>query len=521
MNGPALKSPVGQAWRQAREAVAKTLSLDADAAGGKASVLDVHGGGRAARRAQREALQRVREELTASLAMDTEGFPDPIHPARGKARRNNLRLSFRPGQRPFNETAFSMSVAYPFLSGASLGHEGAYIGDDVFGGGAFVFDPWELYRQKVITGMSMILLGAVGTGKSTCAKSLVARLVLLGRKALVLADRKGEWDAVAAFLGGLTIKVGPGQKARINPLDEGIRPRRDPDGEPMTDAKWEMIVRARRLNVLMAVGAILLARPIAGAEHTAMSTALDAAVATAGENAPTLPEFTKQLHAISTSTEFSDETKKAAERLEHGYRRCSEGDLRGMFDGHTTVVFDPDAPIITVNTKALSGASPEARKVAYACTGSWAESMVTNADSGQRLCVYEEGWDSISDQASLTRMVEAWKLARDYGIFNILIVHKLGDLDIAGDAGSTMAAMARSLLGDTEVKVIYRQESANLATTQKELGLTDAELKEVRRNEQGTGLWKVGRRAINVRNIRTTAEIKPFDTDSKMGGIAA
>lgn len=517
------QSPLVQAWTAARAAVANGLSLDPGEAGGTPAVLDVHHGGAAARRARRDALRRVREELTGSLDLDTVGFPDAVHPAGGQARRNNLRLSFRPRQRAFNETAFSTAVTYLFLSGASLGHEGAYIGNDVFGGGAFVFDPWELYRQKVITGMSMILLGAVGTGKSTCAKSLVARLVLLGRKALVLADRKGEWDAVAAFLGGLTIKVGPGQDARINPLDEGIRPRLDPDGEPMSDAKWEMIVRARRLNVLLAVGAILLARPIAGAEHTAMSTALDAAaaVSAAGKTPPTLPEFTRQLHAIAASAEFSDETRKAAERLEHGYRRCSEGDLRGMFDGHTTVVFDPDAPIITVNTKALSGASPEARKVAYACTGSWAESMVTNADSGQRLCVYEEGWDSISDAASLTRMVEAWKLARDYGIFNILIVHKLGDLDIAGDAGTAMAAMARSLLGDTEVKVIYRQESANLATTKKELGLTDAELKEVSRNRQGTGLWKVGRRAINVHNLRTTAEVKPFDTDSKMGKATA
>jgi hypothetical protein len=498
----------------------KVIGLDQDNAG-KGTVLYTSVRGKEGREELRRARLAAQKPSGQRQGHSTDdGFPKPAFGPYGKARRNNLLSSFRPGRQPFNETAFSTAVAYPFLSGTSLGHEGAYIGDDEFGGGAFVFDPWELYRQRVITGMSMIVLGAVGTGKSTCVKSIVSRLVLLGRKAVILADRKGEWDAVAAFLAGSTIKVGPGEDARINPLDEGIRPLNSPDGSAMTDAKWAMIVRARRLNVLITVGSILMNRPIEAAEHTAMSMALDKAVAAREAaqtpEAPTLPEFTAQLAAISKDANVSGSTQSAADTLLHAYRRCSEGDLAGMFDGPTTAVFDPNAPIITVNTKALVGASPEARKVAYACTGSWAESMITNDNAGRRLCVYEEGWDSISDEASLNRMVEAWKLARDFGIFNILIVHKLGDLDIAGDAGSSMAAKARSLLGDTEIKVVYRQEAANLAVTQRELGLTDAELDIVAHSEKGTGLWKVGQRVVSVRNLRTKAEVKPFDTDARM-----
>jgi len=278
------------------------------------------------------------------------------------------------------------------------------------------------------------------------------------------------------------------------------------------------MVRARRLNLLQTIGEILLDRRVQGAEHTALSIALDNAVRLVAPGVPTLPVFINQLRDMATTTEKSVSVAEAAERLLHAFARTTEGDLAGMFDGETTADFDPDAPIITVNTKALTGASREARKIAYACTGSWAESMVTNADSGQRLCVYEEGWDSVSDEASLTRMMEAWKLARDYGIFNILIIHKLADLAIAGDAGSAMAAMARSLLGDTEVKVIYRQETANLDDTQKELGLTEAERKDINGSEQGTGLWKVGSRTVSVRNKRTTAEIPVFDTDGKTRG---
>ena len=502
-----------------RAAASRVFGLGSGIVSGAPVVVDVEGRGRSRVKTRRDMVAAASRPDQMDDDDAGDGFPAPAFPAKGQARANNLRSRFRPRQRPFNETAFSTATAYPFLSGTNLGNAGVYIGDDIFGGGAFVFDPWEMYSAKIISGMSMVLIGAQGTGKSTCAKSTVVRLCLIGRKALILADRKGEWDGPVKFLGGRTIKVGPGQPDRINPLDEGIKPLHTPEGDDMSDERWRAIVRARRLNVLKHMAATLLGKAVEGAEHTALTMALDGVVAaSAGSGqAPILPEFTAELRALSsTASEASGQVKESAEKLMHGFARCAEGDLAGMFDGPTTARFDPDLPMISVNTSALGGASPEARKIAYACTGSWAESMITNDNSGQRLCVYEEGWDSVSDEASLVRMMEAWKLARDYGIFNILIMHKLADLDIAGDAGSAMSAMARSLLGDTEVKVVYRQETANLDVTQKELGLTEAERAEVNRLPQGTGLWIVGSRTVCVKNNLDNAERPVFDTNQNM-----
>src|SRR5699024_12865835 len=105
-------------------------------------------------------------------------------------------------------------------------------------------------------------------------------------------------------------------------------------------------------------------------------------------------------------------------------------------------------------------------------TGAWTEAMVTTSDAGQRIVVYEEGWDNISSEADLQRMVEAWKLARAYGIFNILIMHKIADLDMAVDHGSQMAAMSRSLLTDTDIKISDRQDETALRTTTDESELS-------------------------------------------------
>ena len=52
--------------------------------------------------------------------------------------------------------------------------------------------------------------------------------------------------------------------------------------------------------------------------------------------------------------------------------------------------------------------------------------------------------------ALLRRMDAQWRLARHYGIANVLIFHKLSDLDTVGDSGSAMRSLAASLLANAE-----------------------------------------------------------------------
>ena len=68
-----------------------------------------------------------------------------------------------------------------------------------------------------------------------------------------------------------------------------------------------------------------------------------------------------------------------------------------------------------------------------------------------------------------------WRLARHYGIANMLIFHKLSDLDNVGDQGSAMRALASSLLANAETRIVYRQESDQLGATATALGLTGTE----------------------------------------------
>lgn len=415
-------------------------------------------------------------------------------------------------------TAHTAATAYPFVAGPSLGYEGAMIGRDRHGGGPFCFDPWSLYSRGLISGMSMLLFGQVGTGKSSLAKSMAVRLVKYGRKLSVASDKKGEWTKVVLDLRGNVIQVGPGLPTRLNPLDEGVRPSLNVRGEPMTDDQWCKMVRARRMSILTTLVKILTDRAPDSAEHLMISDALDIAVdyAHAEDRVVTIPDLIVGLDKLKKDTAADPLRSTASNVMAMTLSRLTSGDLGGMFDGESTVEFDINAPAVSIDTSSSHGANPIAVRVVNACAGSWMESMVTNSDAGQRIVIYEEGWDNISSEADLMRMVEQWKLARSYGLFNLLVMHKVTDLDMAGDQGSRMVAMAKSLLADADIKVIYRQDAAALRVTTEEMDLSAREKRLLKTLDKGVGLWRVGEATFEVANILTAAEGPLFDTDARM-----
>lgn len=490
-------------------------------------VLDVEGliSGRETRKERKKRLageyRRRAEELKEFERAEAVDVPLPRRsfPSKGERVPENfvgpsyLKVSFhRASTRVF-------AAAYPFMAQGSLGHEGVYMGQDKTGGGAFCVDPWKWYDKKFVDGTSMVLLGAVGTGKSTCGKTMVSRLVQLGKKAAVCSDLKGEWVQVSRYVGGGVISVGPGKGTCINPLDEGSRPSQTKSGDVVTDGAWAAIVRARRLALLKTIVSLLLGSgsEVRPEEDTALTFALDLAVADAAYRGHTVTIGHVVQLLKNPGQEAYAEVGDAGRRLYHALRRMLTGDLAGMFDGESTESFDATLPMMVIDTSALKSASAEARKITNACTAAWVEAAVTNPDNGQRILIYEEGWDSMSDPYSLARMVEQWKLARDYGICNLLIMHKVADTDMAGDAGSQTQAMARSLLTDAEIAIIYRQKPDALDATEKAFGLTDTERNEVRKLPKGHGLWKVGDKSFIVQNIMTEAEAPVFNTDSRMG----
>ena len=309
------------------------------------------------------------------------------------------------------DTSAVLAGQYPFLAEAGLGSAGMFIGQDLYSGSSFVYDPWVLYQRGIITAPNLILAGIVGSGKS----------------ALAGAGRDGEVPILPMV------------------VDRLLRPDSadDPDGRLTEDGR----------------------------------------------------------------------------EVGHALRRLVLGDLSGLFDGPSTVKFDPSLPMVSLDLSRVTENSTLI-SVLMTCSSAWMEAALLDPNGGRRWVIYDEAWRLMSHPALLRRMDAHWRLARHYGLANLLVFHKLTDLENVGDLGSANRALANSLLANAETRIVYRQETDQLGPTAAALGLTGTEQRLLPGLGTGQGLWRITDRSFVVQHQLPPAELAAFDTTARMTGGA-
>ena len=403
-----------------------------------------------------------------------------------------------------------LQAAYPFIAESGLGGRGAFIGQDLTGGGSFCYDPFELYKAGVLTDPNMILLGHIGRGKSSLVKTYIIRQQVFGRKAAVM-DPKGEYDDLAAALGVTPLRLSPGGSIRLNPLDPG-------PGEHDLSAD---VTIARQETLMTSISEASLNRRLGPAEQTACRIALDHV---RGRNTqPTIPEVAKAL--LHPNRASAGRAHTTVERLTEDGReialellRLCEGDLRGMFDGQTSVDVDWDGPLVIVDLSALH--QSDALPILMTCAAAWLQAAFARPGAGKRIIVVDEAW-SILRTIGIARGMQAnFKLSRAYGIQNLIVMHRVSDLKATGDAGSEQRQIAEGLLADAGTRVVYAQSSDELVSARELLGLTSTEAALLPNLGRGEAVWKVGGRSFVVRHLLGNSERALVDTDSRMSGVA-
>lgn len=453
--------------------------------------------GRAAATERRTRFEAERAEARSASYLPASGEPGPA------ALRTPGRLKLPKHQ----DTSATLAGHYPFLAEAGLGSAGVFVGQDLYSGGSFVYDPWVLYQRGMITAPNVVLAGIVGSGKSSLAKSLYTRSLPFGRRVYVPGDPKGEHTAVAEAVGGKAIILGHGLHNRLNPLDEGHRPA------AASDAEWAAQRAARRRELIGALAETVLDRPLSPLEHTVIDLALGDAVRSA--EVPILPMVVDRILDPNVEDDRERRLAEDGRLVGHALRRLVAGDLAGLFDGPSTVRFDPSLPMVSLD---LSRVAENATliSVLMTCSSAWMESALSDPAGGQRWVIYDEAWRLMAYPALLRRMDAQWRLARHFGIANMLIFHKLSDLDNVGDSGSAMRALASSLLANAETRIVYRQEPDQLGATATALGLSGTEQKLLPTLGIGQGLWRVKDRSFVVQHQLHPDELAVFDTTARM-----
>ncbi len=225
----------------------------------------------------------------------------------------------------------AVAATYPFGAPGLRMDRGIWYGRDTVNNTFVVVDPFA----PGFTNYNACIVAGSGGGKSTALKVEIARGIGAGIDVFALDPAgSGEYRALAGALGGQVVRLSPGSRDHINPLDLPLGLADDAEGDPH-DLLAEHVESVKGLLDILLAGTDgrLDTRALARLER-----ALFAAYATAGITAepgthrrpvPTL----RDLHAALAGGAGGEDTDGLAERL-YSY---AAGSRSGLFAGRTTV----------------------------------------------------------------------------------------------------------------------------------------------------------------------------------------
>ncbi|WP_340541042.1 hypothetical protein, partial [Nocardioides sp. GXZ039] len=372
-------------------------------------------------------------------------------------------------------------------------------------------DSFTAYEEKLITSPHVVVLGDIGSGKSSLLKTVYwLRPCIVKKRRGVVLDRKdrdgeGEYCELSRRFGGSVFgfRAGGGG-TRLNPLDPRI------------------------LDVVGAGGAFRLVKAMAerasGTDLTLDSWAQDAlrkAVkralrdAARDDRVPVLGDIESRLGVVDGDDAWSDYSAAAKERVHQAgleVRQLLIGavsdDLAGLFDGPTSDDVQLNSKLTVFDISQLPADGP-ATALVLVVAQAWLLGTLRKDRGHGTNFLLEEGWDLVT--GPISRQINANQMvARGLGLCNVAAMHNIAQMP--------NSSAARSLLKEPETIHIYRQDRREDAVACGELyGLDPGSVEALSSLDQGTHLLKVGSRPeIVVEHVRSALEAELTRTDSGM-----
>ena len=487
-------------------------------------------------RRQPKTAGRGVDALLADFGHDLPRRPSPER-NRGAARlftvaplRGRRGRGWSPASAPvsvWRMTADQAPALWPWVASPAVPPTGAQMGLDLFSGAAFHADPngWVLDPDLPVSNPNVFCFGKPGMGKSATVKAFCLRMMGFGYRILVLGDPKDEYETLCRTLGVEPIAIGHGLPARINPLTLG------PLG-----AGWEQLdaAEARRRTTVIFSRWLTLLRGLIGSqtigqrpvpfgptEEAVLDTALRLLTGHQTGNTrlaeTTIPALWRLLDEppatlvddcrFASIRHFMDDTRLLRDCL----GQLVNGSLRGLFDDHTTIRLDWNAPIQSLSLSRLEALGDQAIGMALLCLNSWGRALREMAEPGDlRIVVRDESWKQLRLGVEAVKSFDAdLRLSRRDGDIQFAIAHKPSDLLTAGDAGSQATAIAKDLLHLADTKILHGQDQKVADELETILGLPPAATGLVTgwcRQAPGRALWLVGDHLHKVATVLHPAE---------------
>ena len=449
-----------------------------------------------------------------------QAAPDPelawgraVYPTAGRRGQGADRTRFAlPGLRVSTATA---AIAYPFLAQAPLTHTGTFLGTNMGTGAPFTFSPFELYRDGLITNPNILIAGEIGSGKTNATCALTLRSIPLGYK-VAAVDAKADWARFARAYGGSAISLGPGRGNRLNPLDVSdalLAARVDAEGQRIDPIA---VAKNSQLRLLEALIEIRLDRSLLVAERTALALALEQALHASG-GSPILSDVAAALRVPDPDLAAGiartvAEVRDAGNTARWAFDGLLSTVAKDLFDGPSTTRFDSTAPIVAIDLSDLYNDNANL-SIAFTAASAWMEAALATPGNGQRFAVYDEAWRVLAHaHGAIDRLQQQFRLARSWGLSNVLVLHNLRDTLNIGAADSAERNKAESLLALAGTTIIGYQPAKEIPLTTRALDLTAAETQIIATASRGEFLVKL-QTIHGMRSYRVMIDLHPYELE--------
>jgi hypothetical protein len=373
---------------------------------------------------------------------------------------------------------------------------GILLGRDELSGAPFSWDPFELYNRQIITSPIAIVLGQVGTGKSTFAKLLALRGAGVHGYGFFALDPKGEYGDTARELNLPYLMLAPG-KTRINPLD--------------------LDTPSAKATMLSILAASVMDRNLTPDEAAALDKTAEllAPGATLADAINILREVPDELsHAMGTPTR-SDAVQRLIPVVAGLQRYLGTAQLGGLFDGETSVAVNPKGMIINLSEVFREPAlfRPVSNVVAF-----WLRNAISHLEQRSFLIV-DEGWAILDNLAAFLQATT--KLSRSYGVSLVLTMHGLSDVLGAANTGTATAGKLQTIIDAVQSAFIFSHSKSEIDVIAETFTLTNAErhllnLEETAGNYRGLFLSLIGSSHWLCRTTLAEDDLATTNTDQNM-----
>ena len=330
---------------------------------------------------------------------------------------------------------------------------------------------------------------------------------------VAVVDPKGEYRPLADALGLEVLRLYRGGSTRLNPLDSG------------PGAAWASLdeLIGHRTALVSALIAAVLRRELSPVEDAVVGWAV-AEVSRRRGPTPTLVDVARLLDqptADMAERARADavELSRSVDAARFALGKLLDRDLRGMFDGPSTTSVDWSGRGVVLDLSAVHR-DPEALTLVMIAATAWLQALLAapeGADVPRRYQVLEECWALLGSERTAKYLQSCYKLSRSYGVANVAVAHRISDLRAQADDGTSAAKVAMGLLGDTDIRVIFRQATDQVAEATALLDLSDPEADLLPRLARGRAVWKVGPFHTSVvQHVIAPSEAHFCDTDARL-----